>query len=473
MPTLSKNHSLTSWSDALDAKIKFSRMTYSARVAGVDHAELLGCDEAAAVLLLEQIIRLADNRPIEWSTTWLKPGQSIVSDAVSTRLGVQRFPWSVRFRRCCVHLALGCVRLVKVVARCIQNKAKMGVEMDNKSRNRGAERTQRGRRAGGRRRRCPISGFPNSPRRSNCSPPRPRAVKVSSTRAHHNGTTRRRHNVVAARDEREHLLRALHALFGIGGLRARPAQDVAQIFLKDRRILEVWRAGNHIIGRHHRGRTRTETINRLAGDVSTPRQWRRMRLVLRAIDRLKHATAQHMVPVYACLLITQAGCLIVAIKKHRAGRIGAPVEEPVEIGAVVFTLHNGIVDRGTGDVDPPHHIGIDGGQLIKIDARYARADPSSSTAAYCARSAYASSASRYPSCDHIKNATSGHEQKHAHHNEHPRYDYARTGSTGCSGSLRGAGALHTRPLSLCAFSCKVRRRPNMRRRVGTAPRAST
>ena len=63
-------------------KIKFSRMTYSARVAGVDHAELLGCDEAAAVLLLEQIIRLADNRPIEWSTTWLKPGQSIVSDAV-------------------------------------------------------------------------------------------------------------------------------------------------------------------------------------------------------------------------------------------------------------------------------------------------------------------------------------------------------------------------------------------------------
>ena len=164
-----------------------------------------------------------------------------------------------------------------------------------------------------------------------------------------------------------------HALFGIGGLRARPAQDVAQIFLKDRRILEVWRAGNHIIGRHHRGRKRTETINRLAGDVVHLVNGVECGLVLRAIDRLKHATAQHMVPVYACLLITQAGCLIVAIKKHRAGRIGAPVEEPVEIGAVVFTLHNGIVDRGTGDVDPPHHIGIDGGQLIKIDARYARA----------------------------------------------------------------------------------------------------
>lgn len=63
-------------------KIKYSRMRYSARVAGVDHAELLGCDESAAVLLLEQVIRLADKTPIEWSTTWLKPGQTVVSDAV-------------------------------------------------------------------------------------------------------------------------------------------------------------------------------------------------------------------------------------------------------------------------------------------------------------------------------------------------------------------------------------------------------
>ena len=63
-------------------KIKYSRMRYRARVAGKEHGELLGCDEAAAVLLLEQTIRLVDKRPIEWSTTWFKPGQSVVADAV-------------------------------------------------------------------------------------------------------------------------------------------------------------------------------------------------------------------------------------------------------------------------------------------------------------------------------------------------------------------------------------------------------
>ena len=63
-------------------KIKYSRMRYRARVAGKEHGELLGCDEAAAVLLLEQTIRLVDKRPIDWSTTWFKPGQSVVADAV-------------------------------------------------------------------------------------------------------------------------------------------------------------------------------------------------------------------------------------------------------------------------------------------------------------------------------------------------------------------------------------------------------
>lgn len=62
-------------------KIKYSKMRYTARVAGKDHAALLQCDEEAAVLLLEQTISLADHRPIEWSTTWFKPGQSIVSMA--------------------------------------------------------------------------------------------------------------------------------------------------------------------------------------------------------------------------------------------------------------------------------------------------------------------------------------------------------------------------------------------------------
>lgn len=62
-------------------KIKYSKMRYMARVAGMDHAELLACDEEAAVLLLEQTVSLADHRPIEWSTSWFKPGQSIVSTA--------------------------------------------------------------------------------------------------------------------------------------------------------------------------------------------------------------------------------------------------------------------------------------------------------------------------------------------------------------------------------------------------------
>lgn len=63
-------------------KIKFSKMRYAARVAGKEHGELLGCEEAAAILMLEQTISLEDHRPIEWSSTWFPPGQSIVTEAV-------------------------------------------------------------------------------------------------------------------------------------------------------------------------------------------------------------------------------------------------------------------------------------------------------------------------------------------------------------------------------------------------------
>lgn len=63
-------------------RIKYSEMRYQARVAGREHGELLGCDESAAVLLLEQRICLEDGVAIEWSNTWLKPGQSIVGTAV-------------------------------------------------------------------------------------------------------------------------------------------------------------------------------------------------------------------------------------------------------------------------------------------------------------------------------------------------------------------------------------------------------
>ncbi len=63
-------------------KIKYSRLRYTARIAGKEHAKLLNCKESAAVLVLEQNISLVDRRPIEWGSTWFRPGESVVSDAV-------------------------------------------------------------------------------------------------------------------------------------------------------------------------------------------------------------------------------------------------------------------------------------------------------------------------------------------------------------------------------------------------------
>lgn len=62
-------------------KIKISQMRYSARTAGIEYGELLGCSESAALLLLEQNICLADGVCIEWTYTWFKPGQTIVGTA--------------------------------------------------------------------------------------------------------------------------------------------------------------------------------------------------------------------------------------------------------------------------------------------------------------------------------------------------------------------------------------------------------
>jgi len=39
-------------------------------------------EESSPVLLLEQVIRLDDETPIEWSFTWLKAGQEVVGTAV-------------------------------------------------------------------------------------------------------------------------------------------------------------------------------------------------------------------------------------------------------------------------------------------------------------------------------------------------------------------------------------------------------
>ena len=63
-------------------KIKSSHMRYVARVAGKEHGDYLGCEESSPVLLLEQVIRLDDETPIEWSFTWLKAGQEVVGTAV-------------------------------------------------------------------------------------------------------------------------------------------------------------------------------------------------------------------------------------------------------------------------------------------------------------------------------------------------------------------------------------------------------
>ena len=62
-------------------RVKYSEMKYEALVAGHEHGILLGCDENTAVLHLEQIIHLEDDSKIEWSVTWLTPGQSIVGTA--------------------------------------------------------------------------------------------------------------------------------------------------------------------------------------------------------------------------------------------------------------------------------------------------------------------------------------------------------------------------------------------------------
>lgn len=63
-------------------RIAYSRIRYTARVAGKEHGDYLGVDEASPVLMLEQTIRLEDERVIEWNHTWLKAGQSVVGDAI-------------------------------------------------------------------------------------------------------------------------------------------------------------------------------------------------------------------------------------------------------------------------------------------------------------------------------------------------------------------------------------------------------
>lgn len=63
-------------------RIAYSRIRYTARVAGAEHGRYLKCDENAPLLVLEQNIRFSDGAPFEWSLTWLTHGQAVVGDAI-------------------------------------------------------------------------------------------------------------------------------------------------------------------------------------------------------------------------------------------------------------------------------------------------------------------------------------------------------------------------------------------------------
>lgn len=64
--------------------IALSHARYLARQAGSSHGAYLACDADAAVVVLEQRIELSDGTPIEWSLTWLAPGQSLVGTSTQT-----------------------------------------------------------------------------------------------------------------------------------------------------------------------------------------------------------------------------------------------------------------------------------------------------------------------------------------------------------------------------------------------------
>lgn len=81
-------------------RIADSRMRYTARAAGREHAAYLGCAPDAPMLVLEQVIRLEDGTPIEWSLTWLRDGLSILGSSVQDRgPGAALLPGEAGWRR--------------------------------------------------------------------------------------------------------------------------------------------------------------------------------------------------------------------------------------------------------------------------------------------------------------------------------------------------------------------------------------
>lgn len=63
-------------------RIKFSSMHYQAQAATKALAVYLRCKPGDPLLALEQTISLEDHVPVEWSTSWLREGQSVLGNSV-------------------------------------------------------------------------------------------------------------------------------------------------------------------------------------------------------------------------------------------------------------------------------------------------------------------------------------------------------------------------------------------------------
>lgn len=71
-------------------RITSSTVHYLSVRAGEEHASYLGCGADDPVLALEQRISLDDGTPIEWSLTWLRPGESVVGVSLEDQLALGR-----------------------------------------------------------------------------------------------------------------------------------------------------------------------------------------------------------------------------------------------------------------------------------------------------------------------------------------------------------------------------------------------
>ena len=66
--------------------ITSSTAHYSATKAGTEHGGFLSCEPNDAVLVLEQVISLDNGTPIEWSLTWLRPGEVVAGMSLQDQI---------------------------------------------------------------------------------------------------------------------------------------------------------------------------------------------------------------------------------------------------------------------------------------------------------------------------------------------------------------------------------------------------